>query len=168
MLTEREVHREQHGEGIITALGALTATKAAKEGQSVLVVEDEGFVRDVTCQVLISSGYAVLNAKDATEGKELLRKSAFVPWLLLTDIVLPDQNGCELAQDNRAVNPTLIAIFMSGYPNNVISRFPQQPRTFYLPKPFSASSLLGAVRRAIECVNVDTHTATLAMGNGDS
>jgi CheY-like chemotaxis protein len=168
MLPEREVHREKHGTEVIAALQAPTVTELAQEGERILVVEDEDFVRNVTCEVLRSSGYIALPATDATQAKELLRRSALVPHLLLTDIVLPDQNGCELAQDIRAVNPTLIAIFMSGYPNNVISRFPEQPRTFYLPKPFSASSLLRAVRRAIECVTVDTHTPTFVMGNGDS
>jgi two-component system cell cycle sensor histidine kinase/response regulator CckA len=131
-------------------------------------VEDEDFVRNVTCEVLRSSGYIVSTAEDATEAKELLRRSAFLLELLLTDIVLPDQNGCELAQVIRKINPGLLTIFMSGYPQNAISRLPQQQQMFYLPKPFSASSLLEAVRRAFECLHVEMQAFNFTTPNGDS
>ncbi|HZR58055.1 MAG TPA: response regulator [Terriglobales bacterium] len=138
------MHRQQHESQIDS--DSLAITTAAEESETILVVEDEDFVREVTYEVLRSSGYVVLKAKNATQAKELLRKSS-APSLLITDIVLPGQNGCELARDICAANPSLVTIFMSGYPKNVVAApLSQQRHSFYLPKPFSASSLLKMVR----------------------
>jgi PleD family two-component response regulator len=80
----------------------------------ILLVEDEGFVREVTCKVLESAGYKVLSTCNAAEAKRKFRGCAQGVELLLTDVVLPGRDGLALAKDLRAIRPALKTIFMSG------------------------------------------------------
>jgi two-component system, cell cycle sensor histidine kinase and response regulator CckA len=69
---------------------------------------------------------------------------------LLTDVVLPGQNGRDLANDLRAVCPTLKILFISGYPENVVTRHGiQEDGMFYLSKPFSLQSLTRKVTQVL-------------------
>jgi PleD family two-component response regulator len=81
---------------------------------TILLVEDEGFVREVACLVLESAGYRVLSTRNAAEAKREFRSCAEGIELLLTDVVLPGRDGLALANDLRALCPTLKTIFMSG------------------------------------------------------
>jgi len=117
----------------------------------VLFVEDEGFLREMASGVMESAGHRVLKARDAAEAMGLFRRYRKIVDVLLTDVVLPGKNGRELARELRAVDPELKVVFISGYAENVITR--QQPRdggTHYLPKPFSADSLLVELERVFE------------------
>ena len=117
----------------------------------VLFVEDEGFLREMASGVMESAGHRVLRARDAAEAMKLFRRYRKIVDVLLTDVVLPGKNGRELARELRAVDPELKVIFISGYAENVITR--QQPRdgaTRYLPKPFSADSLLAEIETVFE------------------
>jgi YesN/AraC family two-component response regulator len=70
--------------------------------------------------------------------------------LLLTDVVLTDRDGCDLALELGRAENGLKAIFISGYPENSITRKGlQHPGWFYLPKPFSAVSLLQKVKEVL-------------------
>jgi DNA-binding response OmpR family regulator len=116
-----------------------------------LFVEDEGFLREMASGVMESAGHRVLKARDAAEAMGLFRRYRKIIDVLLTDVVLPGKDGRELAREVRAVDPELKVIFISGYAENVITR--QQPRdggTQYLPKPFSADSLLAKIEGVFE------------------
>jgi CheY-like chemotaxis protein len=82
--------------------------------RTILLVEDEGFVREVTCKVLQSAGYEVLSSCNAAEAKRKFRRCAAGVELLLTDVVLPGRDGLALANELRALCPSLKTIFMSG------------------------------------------------------
>jgi len=63
---------------------------------------------------------------------------------------LPDRNGCDLARELQSFSPSVRAIFVSGYPENTVTRKGlQQPGWSYLPKPFSAASLLLRVKEVL-------------------
>lgn len=110
---------------------------------TILLVEDEVFVREVACEILGTAGYRVLQAGSAAEAVRVFRSHVHEVRLLLTDVVLPDRNGCDLAQELAAVSDRVTAVFISGYPENCITREGlQHPGWLYLPKPFSAASLL--------------------------
>jgi len=116
----------------------------------VLFVEDEGFLREMAGGVMESAGHRVLKARDAAEAMDLFRRYRKIIDVLLTDVVLPGKNGQELAKEMRAVDPELKVMFISGYAENVITR--QQPceaGTSYLPKPFSADSLLEKIGQVL-------------------
>jgi two-component system cell cycle sensor histidine kinase/response regulator CckA len=111
--------------------------------RTILLVEDEAFVREVACEVLSRAGYRVLKAGNAKEAVKIFREHAGEVHLLLTDVVLPDRNGRDLATELAALGDGVKSIFVSGYPENSITkRGLKQPGWFYLPKPFSVVSLL--------------------------
>jgi CheY-like chemotaxis protein len=132
-------------------LGLIAENPAELPHATILVVEDEEFVREVTCEVLLSAGYAVLRARTAAEALRLFARKGGTLQLLLTDVVLPGRSGQVLAQELRTISPGLKTLFISGYPENCIGKQGfHDPGTFYLPKPFSAQMLLGAVEAALE------------------
>lgn len=117
---------------------------------TILLVEDEAFVRGVAGEILRSGGYAVLQARNAAEAVLAFQSHPEAVQLLLTDVVLPDRNGWDLAVELAGQEAGFKALFISGYPENCITRKGlQQPGWFYLPKPFSAGSLLQKVKEAL-------------------
>lgn len=118
---------------------------------TILVVEDEAFVREAACDILEGEGYRVLRARNAAEAQAAFHRHKGAVRLLLSDVVLPGQNGPALAKDLRAVCPTLKAVFISGYPLNTVTRYGLTTEHMsYLPKPFSGESLLVIVRQILE------------------
>ena len=117
----------------------------SREQVSVLVVEDESFVREAAAQILESAGYTVRRATNAAEARRELAACDGSLHVLLTDVVLPDYNGAELAGELCAAHPGMQAILMSGYLENWLN---WQPGTLYLAKPFSLASLTAKVKEA--------------------
>ena len=118
---------------------------------TILLVEDEAFVREVTCEILESAGYRVLKARNAAEALNSFRRYKRIVRLLLADVVLPGQNGRDLANELRTISPSLRTIFISGYPENAVTRHGlQEDGMFYLPKPFSVESLMRKVNEVLE------------------
>ena len=81
---------------------------------TILLVEDEAFVRDVAYQALCSAGYRVLAARSAADAVRAFRYQAEGVQLLLTDVVLPDKSGCDLALELVNGGGCLKAIFISA------------------------------------------------------
>lgn len=121
--------------------------EAARLSQTILLVEDEDFVREVTTQVLQSAGYRVLKARNAVEAMRVFLQYADGVNLLLTDMVMPGKNGVDLAQELKALCPTLKTILMSGYPS--APNGDTGCDVAYLPKPFSAKSLTSKIRQEL-------------------
>jgi len=129
---------------------ASTARALAFRRSTILLAEDEEFVRKVAYEILGAAGYIVLTARNAAEAVLAFRAHPEQVQLLLIDVVLPDRNGCELAQELPTLGRGIRAIFISGYPENLVTRSGlQQPGWCYLPKPFSAASLLQKVQEAL-------------------
>ena len=84
-------------------------------GETILLVEDEDIVRDVTAQVLERCGYQVLAAKDAKTAVDIFALNRGRIGLLLTDLGLAGENGAELAEKLSESDPRLRVILMSGY-----------------------------------------------------
>ena len=118
---------------------------------TILLVEDERFLREVTGEILESAGYRVLKTRSAAEAASVFGEYKTIVRLLLTDVVLPGQNGRDLANALRSVCPKLKIIFISGYPENVVTEQGiQEEGMFYLPKPFSLQSLTRKVKQVLE------------------
>jgi|HubBroStandDraft_6_1064221.scaffolds.fasta_scaffold310605_3 two-component system cell cycle sensor histidine kinase/response regulator CckA len=118
----------------------------------VLLVEDDALVREVTGDILEYEGYQVLRARNAQAAKIAFYRHGETVRLLITDVVLPGQNGGNLASELRTASPTLRTIFISGFPENVVTGQKRvEGETFYLAKPFSAESLVRTVKQALEC-----------------
>jgi hypothetical protein len=117
---------------------------------TILLVEDEDIVRDVTCHVLEHEGYRVLASGSPQQALELVRERPETLDLMLTDVVMPGMSGTELATRVAALRPGIAVLFMSGYTEcqAMPEKFRDTMRDF-LPKPFTMESLLGAVRRIL-------------------
>jgi PAS domain S-box-containing protein len=118
---------------------------------TILVVEDDDAVRQVTMRILRESGYVVLEARRASEALDLgLKRGASID-LLLTDVVMPGLNGPKLAEELRRACPRLRVLYMSGYPGTSVSRDGSlEPGTGYLEKPFSPGSLTAKIREILD------------------
>jgi CheY-like chemotaxis protein len=88
------------------------------KGQLVLVVEDDDDVRRLTVDILIELGYSILSANGPVQALSLLDKHPNIV-LLMTDVVMPDMDGCELAQEALR-RPDLKVLFTTGYTRNAI------------------------------------------------
>ena len=113
--------------------------------QTILIVEDQSFVRNVTCEVLRAAGYRVLIAGQADEAAQIFEWNARDVDLLLTDVVLPGENGRALAERLKRANPKLKVLLISGYPAQMEPEGVQR----CLAKPFSTEGLLRSVRQVL-------------------
>jgi len=114
------------------------------EKATILFVEDENFVREVTAEVLRSAGYTVLAAKDAIDAVRRYGHWLERIDLLLTDVILPGETGCALASRLRGENSNLKVLFVTGYPEQMGR--PDSAHEALLAKPFSTGALLKSVR----------------------
>jgi two-component system cell cycle sensor histidine kinase/response regulator CckA len=132
------------------------AQKASPRGtESILLVEDDPLVRDFTAAALASHGYEVLVADDAAEALRLASERSTPPRLLLTDVILPDRNGCQLAKDLAIRWPEMPVLFCSGYSDRLMTQSGRlSPGVDYLQKPYDATTLVSRVRAAIDSAGI--------------
>jgi len=116
---------------------------------TILLVEDEEAVRQVTRHVLESAGYLVLEASGPEQAMALFRRVEGAINLLLTDIVMPGMDGAELAARLQAMRSNLTTVFMSGYSNAARGFRDASSPAAYLQKPFTRSMLLSKVAEAL-------------------
>ena len=116
--------------------------------ETILLVEDETSVRDLTRRMLEESGYHVLSAANGSDALRLCTTNREHIDLLLTDVVMPRMRGVEVARRVARIRPRLHVLFMSGYTDNSIDLDIAESVSF-LQKPFTLDELLGAVRAAL-------------------
>jgi len=119
-------------------------------GETVLVVEDEQDVRDLVERILTRAGYKVKACSGAGEAITLCRESSESIDLLLSDVVMPDMPGSDLAEIIRS-SGKIKTLFMSGYTENVIvHRNILDEGVNFINKPFSSRELLRKVREVLD------------------
>lgn len=118
--------------------------------RTILLVEDEDSVRQITRYVLESAGYLVLEASGPEQAIAILGQFEGVIDLLLTDVVMPTMSGAELAAGLREMRPGLTVMFMSGYARYAgLAQAGFGAPDCYLQKPFSTGVLLSRVAEAL-------------------
>ncbi|MDX1674131.1 MAG: PAS domain S-box protein [Longimicrobiales bacterium] len=118
--------------------------------ETILVVEDQPAVLSLVEKILSRRGYRVLAAGAPGRAMELADEHAGAIHLLITDVIMPEMNGRELADRLSATYPELGILFMSGYAEDVIAeRGVIEEGVFFIEKPFSAAQLATTVRRAL-------------------
>ena len=118
--------------------------------ETVLVVEDEPAVLGMAASMLARLGYTVLSASTPAEAERLTRHYNGEIELLLTDVVMPDMTGPDLAVRLCGIRPGMRVLFMSGYTANVIAqRSVRDDEVGLVDKPFSLSDLAAKVRSAL-------------------
>ena len=127
------------------------ALPRATDGETVLLMEDEASVRDVTTKLLRKLGYAVITAVDGLDGIEVARAHQGRLDLIVSDLVMPGLGGIEAVDRIRAERPTVPVIFISGFSEEALQRREGLVEVGrLLAKPFSVEELAVAVRRAID------------------
>lgn len=119
--------------------------------ETVLLVEDEPAILDIGKQLLEMKGYRVLSAGTPGEAIRLAEEHIGEIHLLLTDVVMPEMNGRELARKLLSLYPGLKCLFMSGYTANVIAHHGVLDESVqFIQKPFSLDALAAKVREALD------------------
>jgi PAS domain S-box-containing protein len=122
----------------------------AGHGEAVLVVEDNAGLLAVTTRILEQNGYSVLAAADAKVALALLENASTSVDLLLTDVVMPETSGTELAERTARLRPALPILFMSGYACGLTGPDARvMPGVDLIDKPFTRSTLLRRVAQAL-------------------
>jgi CheY-like chemotaxis protein len=128
---------------------------AAGGGEAVLVVEDDGSVRKLACQILTKSGYVVLEASDPVAGLDLVRTHAGHIDLLVSDVVMPQMSGPVFAKQVALLRPEIKVLFLSGYAGRAVTeQGGLDPSAPFLQKPFSPEDLLKKTREVLASTTV--------------
>ena len=118
--------------------------------ETILIVEDEIGILKLSRIMLEKLGYTVLSASTSGEAMRLAAAHAGEIHLLITDVVMPEMNGGELAERLRSLEPNLNLLFMSGYTSDVIAHFGVLDKGMhFIQKPFTLKDLATRVREAL-------------------
>lgn len=128
------------------------ATAADLAGtETILLVEDNDQVRELTLAILRHQGYTVITAENGRDALTVLDRHEGPVHLLLTDVVMPGMNARELFARAAEKHPGLKVLFMSGYTDNVIAhRGVLDEGVAFIQKPFSVNALAAKVREVLE------------------
>ena len=136
---------------ILTTAPTQSSGQPQRGTETILVAEDEPSVRTLVRDELRKLGYRVIEAKNGVEACLLATQQAGSFQLLLTDVVMPDMGGRELAQHLSVIKPDLRTLFMSGYMDDVgIMAGQEEGTSSFLQKPFTPEVLARAVRDLLD------------------
>jgi PAS domain S-box-containing protein len=135
-----------------TPLASRAATILPRRGdETILLVEDEPLVRDLAVQALRAHGYTVLVAGSGGAALALARAHAGDIDLLVTDVVMPQMSGAQVAQRLSATRPGVKVLYISGYTENTtVHRDVLEQGIAFLAKPFTPSALAHRVREVLD------------------
>ena len=117
---------------------------------TILVVDDEPHICDIVCLNLEMEHYRVLEASNGVEALEVLDGHHCKIDLVVSDVVMPEMDGPTLLKAMRGRNPDLKIIFVSGYAEDAFEKsLPENQQFAFLPKPFTLSQLVAAVKETM-------------------
>jgi signal transduction histidine kinase len=125
--------------------------------ETILVVEDDDAVRRYATLALRRYGYAVLEAESPERGLEIAREYSEMIHLILTDVIMPGLSGPAFVHRLRESRTATPAIYMSGYPGEMIAAAAITEGDLHLSKPFATDELLRSVRQVIDAAHGTTH-----------
>jgi PAS domain S-box-containing protein len=118
--------------------------------ETVLLVEDDMTVRNLTKMFLTRAGYHIMEATNGTDAIEVAKSNADI-HLLVTDVIMPHMNGKELALIIQKIHPNIKILFISGYTDNtIVHQGILEEGVNFLQKPFSNKEFLEKVRRVLD------------------
>jgi CheY-like chemotaxis protein len=121
--------------------------------ETILVVEDEHGIRSLVRGILQARGYTVLDAGRPLEALEISTQFDGPIHLLLTDVVMPQMSGREVAEKISAARPSTKVLYMSGYTDSAIAHHGVlSPGASFLQKPFTPQILAQKVREVLDMV----------------
>jgi len=127
------------------------ATSTKRGSETLLLVEDDDAVRELTEEVLSSQGYKVITASGPKQAEEIAAARGKEIDLVVTDVIMPTLSGRELVKRLMAMNPKLRVLYMSGYTDNVIAQGGVlEEGLAFLQKPFTPRTLTQKVREVLD------------------
>ncbi len=139
----------------VRASAPLAASEARRSqpgtgNETVLVVEDDESLREVTRDLLVQSGYRALQASNGEQALQVVERHHGPIHLLLADVVMPGMSGAALAAELTRSHPEMNVLYMSGYTDETVVRNGVlEPGILLLEKPFTRETLIGKVRDAL-------------------
>lgn len=118
--------------------------------ETILVVEDGDAVRNLVCRMLVQYGYRVLEARDGHDALHVCQSHPDSIQLVLTDLVMPNMSGGELASRLMRLRPALRVLFMSGYTDEPVVRRLGRESVMFLQKPFTSITLSERIRQVLD------------------
>ena len=119
--------------------------------ETILLVEDEEAVRTMVSKILRNKGYTVLEAAHSKEAFEISERQEGPIHLMVTDVIMPQMSGRELAERLAPSLPEMKVLYMSGYPDNtIVQHGVLEPGTAFLQKPFTLNALELKVREVLD------------------
>ncbi|MBI3406131.1 MAG: response regulator [Acidobacteria bacterium] len=119
--------------------------------ETILVVEDEEGVRELTSEFLSISGYRVLVARNGAEALQVCRDFDGPIHVMVTDVVMPGLSGRDLAEQAARIRPSMRILFVSGYSDDAIAHQGViEPNSSFLEKPFTHSALTARIREILD------------------
>ncbi len=145
------VYLPRNTEGAVSAAAPARREASRGHGETILLVEDEQAFLNMGKAMLERLGYRVLAAANPAVAMEMAAEHAGEVRLVITDVVMPDMNGRDLADRLNALHPNLKCLYMSGYTANAIAhRGVLDEGVRFIQKPFSFEELATKVREALE------------------
>ena len=118
--------------------------------ETILLVDDEETVLRFSARVLTKEGFRVLSVGSGPAALDAAQTGANAIDLLVTDVMMPGMNGCQLAESLLARRPSLRVLFMSGYAEDVlVTNVGLVPGAAFLGKPFKPKALVTKVREVL-------------------
>jgi CheY-like chemotaxis protein len=124
----------------------MTATGNGEGQESILLVEDNPEVREITTKLLTEFGYTLRPFATGPEAVAYARQHPSTFDLLITDIMMPQMNGHAVANAILAIRPTLPILLISGYAEEQPDALVHRTHVGFLAKPYSATALTSKVR----------------------
>jgi two-component system, cell cycle sensor histidine kinase and response regulator CckA len=129
----------------------VSAVSTARGHETILIVEDEPTVRDLAKEFLEEYGYRVLTAGNGSEGLRLCDEFPEKIDLIVTDVVMPQMSGRELAMKARTLRPDTLVLYMSGFTDDAVVRHGVSADDLcFIQKPFSPDALARQVRAVLD------------------
>ncbi|OHB29380.1 MAG: hypothetical protein A2X79_05930 [Desulfuromonadaceae bacterium GWB2_53_15] len=116
----------------------------------ILLVDDDDDVRDVVTHMLESADYRVFSAENGMEAISAFRENQDSIDLLVSDVVMPKMNGREVYEQLRKLRPGLPAVFISGYPSDVLKHMEGEENVKLLVKPLNQTILVNTIQAALQ------------------
>jgi PAS domain S-box-containing protein len=149
--TTFQIHLPSHAAPTIAPTEKVPIPAPARGNETILLVEDEPSILRVSQRLLENLGYRVLSAGTPGEAIQLAREHGGAIHLLMTDVVMPEMNGRDLAKNLQNYSPNLKRLYMSGYTADVIAHHGVlDPGVHFIQKPFSTHALAEKVREALD------------------
>ncbi|HQU86818.1 MAG TPA: response regulator, partial [Pyrinomonadaceae bacterium] len=128
-----------------------TEVHGATGNETILVIEDEQMVRELTRQILEAEGYNVISAENGKAALDIVEKLKGEIELVVTDVIMPEMSGIEFSRKVKEIYPELPILFTSGYSDDH-SFFEElrDVKAMFLSKPFVSATLIGKVREFLD------------------